>query len=284
MISTAGHCAVACGFCFRADRAHGFLSVATYTRSLSRLREAGVEAVCITGGEPTHHPDLRQLVRLAVQFGMSVSMVTSARTKAEVAALAEVGHLLTNVTVSADSRGAMALGRTARTAVSAVATLNAVDTPSKVLHLTYWDVHADEAAQLAGLVAGTEIAVQLSPVLLSEEALRWAGRSAEDSLVQRESDTAVLSRHFRLSEGYKLYLDDLRRTQSSDEESHPCQSAALYVSAKGEIRQCPYGASATSVHATRAEIKAFLDAPTNDRVQPDCVAICRRTSHDCAAV
>ncbi|WP_031070132.1 radical SAM protein [Streptomyces sp. NRRL S-118] len=87
LVSTAGHCKVACGFCFRADRAHGFLDTATYTRTLSRLREAGVEGVCLTGGEPTHHPQLRQLVRLAHQFGMSVSMVTSARSVAEVIAL-----------------------------------------------------------------------------------------------------------------------------------------------------------------------------------------------------
>ncbi len=90
-----------------------------------------MEGVCLTGGEPTHHPELRQLVRLALQFGMTVSMVTSARSEAEVSALAEVAHLLTNVTVSADSQGAMALGRTTRTAASAVTTLDAVDTPRK---------------------------------------------------------------------------------------------------------------------------------------------------------
>ncbi|WP_327324562.1 radical SAM protein [Streptomyces sp. NBC_01210] len=152
LVSTAGHCAVACSFCFRADRARGFLTTATYARALSRLKEAGVEGVCLTGGEPTHHPELRQLVRLALQFGMTVSMVTSARLEVEVTALAEVGRLLTNVTVSADSQGAMALGRTTRTAASAVATLDAVDTASKVLHLTYWDVDNEEAAQLANLV------------------------------------------------------------------------------------------------------------------------------------
>jgi organic radical activating enzyme len=94
LVSTAGHCKVACGFCFRADRAHGFLDTATYARTLSRLKETGVEGVCLSGGEPTHHPQLRQLVRLAHQFGMSVSMVTSARTEAEVTALSQIAHLL----------------------------------------------------------------------------------------------------------------------------------------------------------------------------------------------
>ncbi|MBT2543544.1 radical SAM protein [Streptomyces sp. ISL-44] len=283
LVSTAGHCEVACSFCFRADRARGFLTTATYTRALSRLKETGVEGVCLTGGEPTHHPDLRQLVRLALQFGMAVSMVTSARSEAEVTALAEVGHLLTNVTVSADSQGAMALGRTTRTAASAVATLDAVDTSSKVLHLTYWDVDGEEATQIAGLVAGKGIDVQLSPVLLSEDALRRDGRSVQDSLMQRARDTAALGQHFRLSNGYRSYLDDLRRMQLSAEESHPCRSATLYVSAKGEVRHCPYGASEISVHAPRTEIRAFLDARATDRVVPDCAAICRPASRDCAA-
>ncbi|WP_332757696.1 radical SAM protein [Streptomyces sp. MT206] len=283
LVSTAGHCEVACSFCFRADRARGFLTTATYTRALSRLKETGVEGVCLTGGEPTHHPDLRQLVRLALQFGMTVSMVTSARSEAEVTALAEVGHLLTNVTVSADSQGAMTLGRTTRSAASAVSTLDAVDTPSKVLHLTYWDVDDDEAAQLADLVAGKGIDVQLSPVLLSEDALRRDGRSVQDSLMQRARDTASLGQHFRLSNGYRSYLDDLRQLQLSKEESHPCRSATLYVSAKGEVRHCPYGASEISVHAPRTEIRAFLDAPLTDRVVPDCAAICRPASRDCVA-
>ncbi|MEU6214947.1 radical SAM protein [Streptomyces sp. NPDC047023] len=283
LVSTAGHCKVACGFCFRADRAHGFLTIDTYSRALSRLNETGVEGVCLTGGEPTHHPELRQLVRLAHQFGLTVSMVTSARTEAEVMALADVEHLLVNVTVSADSEGAMALGRTTRTAASAVATLRAVDVPAKVLHLTYWDVAEEEAAQLAGLVAGTGIEVQLSPVLLGEQGLRRAGGSLQDSVQRREADTEILAGRFRLSNAYRSYLDDLHRMQLSDDEGHPCRSATLYVSAEGEIRRCPYGSDGVNVHAPRTEIRGYLEAPAKDRVGPDCAAICRPASRACAA-
>ncbi|MFE6406547.1 hypothetical protein ACFVOR_06385 [Streptomyces sp. NPDC057837] len=100
------------------------------------MKEAGAEGVCLSGGEPTHHPELRQLVRLAHQFGMSVSMVTSARTVAEVTALSQIAHLLANVTVSADSQGAMLLGRTTRTAASGIDTLRAISTDTKILHVT----------------------------------------------------------------------------------------------------------------------------------------------------
>ncbi len=177
LVSTAGHCKVACGFCFRADRAHGFLDTATYTRTLSRLREAGVEGVCLTGGEPTHHPQLRQLVRLAHQFGMSVSMVTSARSVAEVIALSHVTHLLSNVTVSADSQGAMLLGRTTRTAASGIATLRAISTETKILHVTCWGLSDDECQELADLVSEAGVEVQFSPVVLDERALRRDGKS-----------------------------------------------------------------------------------------------------------
>ena len=109
--------------------------------------------VCLTGGEPTHHPQLRQLVRLARQFGMSVSMVTSARAVAEVVTLSTVAHLLANVTVSADSQGAMLLGRTTRTAASGIDTLRAISTETKILHVTCWGLSDSECRDLAGLVS-----------------------------------------------------------------------------------------------------------------------------------
>ncbi len=144
-------------------------------------------------------------------------------------------------------------------------------------------MEGEEATQLAGLVAGKGINVQLSPVLVSEDALRRDGRSIQDALRQRARDTASLGQHLRLSNGYRSYLDDLRRMQLTKEEIHPCRSVTLYVSAKGEVRHCPYGTSEISVHASRTEIRAFLDAPATDRVVPDCAAICRPASRDCAA-
>ncbi|MGD9485740.1 radical SAM protein [Streptomyces sp. TRM70308] len=280
LISTAGHCKVACGFCFRADRAHGFLDTATYTRILSRLREAGVEGVCLSGGEPTHHPRLRQLVRLAHQFGMAVSVVTSARTAAEVAALSHVAHLLANVTVSADSQGAMALGRTTRTAASGVDTLRALGTGTETLHVTCWELKDEECRDLAGLVSGAGVEVQFSPVVLDERALRREGRSVQEYLARQQLDAELLGRHFDLSNRYRAYLGELRELQlpAGGSERWQCRSATAYVSADGRIRRCPYGQASVSAHAPRAAIGQFLTAPAQDRVTPDCAAICRRPS------
>jgi molybdenum cofactor biosynthesis enzyme MoaA len=282
LISTAGHCKIACGFCFRSDRGYGFLDLATYTRALSRLREQGIRGVCLTGGEPTHHPDLRQLVRLGHQFGLSVSMVTSARTSADVAALSSVAHLLDNVTVSADSEGAMRLGRTTRCASSAVATLRAIDTATRVLHLTYWDLTEDECQVVAQLAGAAGVTVQLSPVVLDERTLRHSGLSLPDYQAQQQHDATLLSRHFSLSDRYQTYLDELRDLQAPEEGRKPraCRSTTAYVSADGIIRRCPYGRTSAGVHSPRTAIRQLLTGPAPDTVTPACAAICRKPG-DC---
>ncbi|MGW9031915.1 radical SAM protein [Streptomyces sp. NPDC055722] len=274
LVSTAGHCKIACGFCFRADRAHGFLDIATYTRALSRLKEAGVEAICLTGGEPTHHPELRQLVRLAHQFGILVSIVTSARDPDDVDRLADVARLLTNVTVSADSAGAMELGRTTRSVASAIGTLEQVTTAERLLHLTYWKLTADECQDVYERVDESGVQIQLSPVALDDTARQRAGCNFYDYLAQQRKDADLLGRYFQLTPRFQEHLTTLR-TMQLYERWPSCASAALYVSASGEIRRCPYGKAGVSVRAPRAEISRFLHAEPRDRTTPECAAICR---------
>jgi MoaA/NifB/PqqE/SkfB family radical SAM enzyme len=274
LISTAGHCAIACGFCFRADRAHGFLDITTYTRALSRLKESGVRGVCLTGGEPTHHPELRQLVRLAHQFGMPVSIVTSARAQTEVQRLGQVAHLLGNVTISADSLGAMRIGRTGRSVRSAVHTLRRIDGTSAILHLTYWNLTDHECREVARTLGNTSATLQLSPVTLDEAALRRAGLSPTAYAEQQRHDAQILGRHFELGDRFHRHLDTLRDLRSATARL-TCCSAALYVSAAGELRRCPYGQEGVNVTAPRAEIARFLESPPTDQVTADCAALCR---------
>jgi MoaA/NifB/PqqE/SkfB family radical SAM enzyme len=275
LISTAGHCKVACGFCFRADRGHGFLDLATYTRALSRLKEIGVESVCLTGGEPTHHPELRQLVRLAHQFGLPVSMVTSARTEAEVSRLAPLAHLLQNVTVSADSRGAMTLGRTTRSVDTAIRTLQRLDTQGKILHLTYWKLRSAECAEIAEQVAAADVDIQLSPVALDDAGIHRAGLSPSAYQVQQRSDAETLGRRFVLGPGFHRHLDRLLALQRADGQGHLCRSPTLYLSASGDLRHCPYGQQSISVHEPRVSLAGFLSRCPTDRVTPECAALCR---------
>ncbi len=274
LISTAGHCAVACGFCFRADRAHGFLDIATYTRALSRLKELGLVAVCLTGGEPTHHPELRQLVRLAHQFGLPVSVVTSARAEAEVRRLEEIDHLLTNVTISADSTEAMRLGRTTRSVSSAARTLARINDVEAVLHLTYWSLTNNECREIAQAVAETGATLQLSPVVLDGPALLRAGLTPTAYQEQQRRDADLISRHYALGAGFRQHLEILQSLSSTTVRS-ACRSTTLYVSADGELRRCPYGDQGVNVTAPRTDISRFIEGPSTEKITPDCAALCR---------
>lgn len=274
LVSTAGHCRIACGFCLRPDREAGFVEIPTYTRTLSRLKEVGVEGVCLTGGEPAHHPQLRDLVRLAHQFGVAVSVVTSARTEADVATLAAIGHLLTNLTVSADSEGAMKLGRTTRSVGSGLATLEAVAAPVKVLHVTYWDVPEAEGRSMYEQISEAGIDLQFSPVMLDTTDQRKAGLGLSDYLQQQQSDADALARYFQFSPRFKDHLAGLP-TMLLQPKPALCRSTLLYVAADGSLRRCPYGTTGVSVQAPRSAIREYLEASSEDEVTPDCAAICR---------
>ncbi|MEU5435441.1 radical SAM protein [Streptomyces sp. NPDC020719] len=274
LVSTAGHCKIACGFCLRPDRAPGYLEIPTYTRILSRLKETGVEGICLTGGEPAHHPQLRDLIRLAHQFGLAVSVVTSARAEADVAGLARIGHLLANLTVSADSAGAMHLGRTTRSVKTALATLLAVPAPAKVLHLTYWDVPDTEARAIYTALRDAEIEVQLSPVILDTAAQATAGLSLDAYVQRQRDDTDHLAHYLQLSPQFQKHLTALH-AMLLQPKSRPCRSNLLYISADGRLRRCPYGTTGVSVEAPRSVIRDYLAAPPGDKITPDCAAICR---------
>ncbi len=275
LVSTAGHCRIACGFCFRADRSHGFLNLATYTRTLSRLREIGVEGICLTGGEPAHHPELRPLVRLAHQFGLPVSVVTSARDTEDVGRLAGLAHLLTNVTVSADSAGAMELGLTTRSVASAITTLRHVPAQRQVLHLTYWKLSDQECQAISQLTVAAGVEIQLSPVALDDAGRRRAGHTLHSYLDQQKADSDRLGRYFHLTPRFLEYVTALRAMHLRPQDRPLCSSASLYVSAGGDIRRCPYGGTGVNVQAPRAEIAQFLDADPQDRITPECAAVCR---------
>src|SRR5690606_36575010 len=131
--------------------------------------------------------------------------------------------------------------------------------------------------ELVGLVSEAKVEIQFSPVVLDERALRREGKSVQDYLVQQHLDADLLDRYFNLSGRYRAYLNELRDLQlpPAGSERWSCRSATAYVSADGRIRRCPYGQASVSVNAFRAAIRYFLTAPAQDRVTPDCAAICR---------
>lgn len=62
-------CNLSCGYCFEYDKVSDPVPFVTLERRLGKLRDLRAWVVCLTGGEPTLHPDLLKLVRRMRELG-----------------------------------------------------------------------------------------------------------------------------------------------------------------------------------------------------------------------
>ncbi len=83
-------CNCACPVCFAASRpgAGGYLSVEEVARTARSLRAQGLKAVSLSGGEPTLHPELEEIVRAARRERLDVTLISNGLRLGEDAALA----------------------------------------------------------------------------------------------------------------------------------------------------------------------------------------------------
>jgi molybdenum cofactor biosynthesis enzyme MoaA len=276
LISTADNCEVNCRFCFRADIGRDVLSLDTYARALSRLREVGVEELCLSGGEPTDHPEFGQLVRVAVQFGFRASVVTAARSGPRLDALAKVAGMLSHITVSADSRKAEELGRTGRTISSTPEVFEALGHRRASLHVTACGLDDDDLKAIIAVAETAEVPVEVSP-LLPSPTFRFENPDLE-------RDLELISTYFGMSDQLTTVVSDYHAWLHGEAaRSRSCESERLYLSADGFLRRCPYDSSRqVSVFATRQEIGAALERsicepPTTGLA---CMAICRSETRE----
>ncbi|HZS04554.1 MAG TPA: radical SAM protein [Blastocatellia bacterium] len=70
-------CNLACGYCNEYDKTSEPVPFETMTRRLDKLRELGVSVIIISGGEPTLHPRLDDIIRHARTLGMLVGLITN---------------------------------------------------------------------------------------------------------------------------------------------------------------------------------------------------------------
>ena len=78
-----------CLFCSNPENQRT-LSVDEALRQVQQLKEAGYFGVILTGGEPTLHPELPAIVRLAREQGVHVRMITNGQKTAEAGVLEEL--------------------------------------------------------------------------------------------------------------------------------------------------------------------------------------------------
>src|SRR5512133_2781458 len=72
-------CNLACPICFAGSRpgAGGFLSVDEVRRTARALRAQGLLAVSLSGGEPTLHPQLEEIVRAVRDEGLDATLLSN---------------------------------------------------------------------------------------------------------------------------------------------------------------------------------------------------------------
>ena len=88
-----------CAYCEQ-PKSHRNMPLAEFRSLLDSLRSEGVEAVALGGGEPTLHPELKEMLAAAAERGLRAGLTTNARDPRAVAALADL-RLLESFGVSA---------------------------------------------------------------------------------------------------------------------------------------------------------------------------------------
>ena len=70
-------CNVACDYCFRLDSENKYMNIETFKKVLNKLKEIGCKRLAITGGEPTLHPNIKEMINLAYDSGFYVDLLTN---------------------------------------------------------------------------------------------------------------------------------------------------------------------------------------------------------------
>lgn len=277
LISVSDACRVACRHCFRADKGGSDLSLEVLERALSRLREIGVEQVCLTGGEPLDHPALDRIIRKSIQFGLRVSLITGRAERLSGDPLPEWLQRVDTIGLSFDSNSLVAAGVSARRIEAAVAAArNLRAGPRAYLHGTCFNLSLAEVRFMREVRSKYDLEVTVSPAVIDERLRDRLGFTAERYSAQLASDLRciedVLGVTERLSSKFFLLASNHRR-----ESAELCRSTRLYVSAAGYMRICPYDrAGEISVFEPRSQIHQALESAINQpaKVSLGCIGTC----------
>ena len=60
-------CNTTCDYCFRLDSEKKYMDIETFKKVLNKLKELGCKRLAITGGEPTLHPNIKEMINIFVK-------------------------------------------------------------------------------------------------------------------------------------------------------------------------------------------------------------------------
>ena len=70
-------CNAACDYCYRLDCEDKYMNIEIFKKVLNKLQEMDCKRIAITGGEPTLHPKLQEMIKLAYDSGFYVDLLTN---------------------------------------------------------------------------------------------------------------------------------------------------------------------------------------------------------------
>jgi molybdenum cofactor biosynthesis enzyme MoaA len=278
LLSIIDSCSVGCRFCFRADKTATVMTPKDFSRTLSRLTDLGVKAVTLTGGEPLEHPVLLDLLCLSEPFPMALSIITSGKSTNALPTLKKAVQWLNGVTISADSLGAQRVGHVDRKPGGAFQLARALAPLQCTVHILAHQLTDEELEEWAVELRGSpHISIEISPLQLSESDRIRSGLSVSRCLDIVEEDISKIASALNVGEQFfarrALLVERLQRTSTES-----CRSSRLFVSARGELRRCPYEKQASvSIYDSRDKIKSILAskwANASATVEPRCVGVC----------
>jgi radical SAM protein with 4Fe4S-binding SPASM domain len=236
-------------------------------RVLPRLRQARVQRLTLTGGEPFVHPAILEIVTVAVEEGMPVGICTNATSTSEdqIAYLAGLGGV--HVNVSFDGFRAASHGRfrgstgsfaqtvaTTRAFASAGLLQGLLSTPNML-------TMPEEFAALCEFAVEIEAEyVLMNPLSSFGRGVRSQGRLAADEATMRAID--------KLTQEFRPHLDVVHiRFPNDDRPLGGCDAGKIvYVFADGATAVCPYLVFAARTPQSRYPDTEFLvgNILTND--------------------
>lgn len=262
LVQITERCNLHCAHCFvSATRQGSDLALNDFTELLlPRLREAEVDRLTLTGGEPFAHPHLVEAASAAVESGFKVGICTNATLVEDesVDRLAEVGGVHVNVSLDGFSRESHGRFRGSPdsfdTTVATVRRLAEKGLLQGLLSTPHSRTNPDEYRALG------EFASEVGATYLLINPLSTFGRGVQSARTLSVSHTQLAAVHMAAGAGAGgVEVVPVRLGNPDRLPLGGCVAGSIiYVFVNGEVAFCPYLAFAAKTPASRDGYDRFI--------------------------
>jgi len=224
-------CNLECGYCTEYDKISPPVPKERILQSLRKLEELHAYAVAMTGGEPTLHPHLPEIIRFASDSIPHVSLITNGffLTRELIESLNEAG--LDRLQISLDGvKPTQTTQKVLRNTAERIELLAA--------HATF-DVHINAVLGSCPLEETLEVLDFVSDLGL-EATVQWMHDENGHFLNPRQIGKMEISRMAKAARRPRMYSKSVIRAGLNDQKSWKCRAGSryLYVDEFSIVRYC----------------------------------------------